>query len=291
MRKWEKRFLIRGENKILKEIDGASYYKFSKQMNFYKADKNAYLSIESFFKKYLIDRYIAYRDFILQSLPISILKNGRILSIASGRGINELDLIYNHNAQILLTDLEIPNCLPIQKKLFGEFEYKKLDILKTLNDYEEGSFDAIISVSLIYAFDEKELNIFFKNISYLLKKDGVFILDSSGSPDNFLAYFIHNIYLPIECGIVFGISKIFNLKRSYVIDKNYGYRRNDKEILDVSKAHKLMLVNQKNYMETVDFERSLVVLKLLEIFPNFKNFLKILGAHVPYTRMFKLIKQ
>ena len=63
------------------------------------------------------------------------------MSIGSGQCVNEMFLV-KKKYNLICSDLEVPNCYHSLKKLFGNFEYKKLNILS--NPSEE-SFDSIIS--------------------------------------------------------------------------------------------------------------------------------------------------
>ena len=51
--------------------------------------------------------------------------------------------------------MEVPAFYDISKKIFGNYQYKKLNVLKDkLND----RFDSIICLSMIYSLEENELN-------------------------------------------------------------------------------------------------------------------------------------
>ena len=121
MIKWKK-IIFNRSNKITKIDNIKSFDDFSQEVEpgGYKTNQN-YSGKEKFFDHYFkIERYAIWSKYLKDNLN----PNEKILSIASGRAINELDLISNkHN--ITCSDLEIPECYEASKNLFGNFDYIK----------------------------------------------------------------------------------------------------------------------------------------------------------------------
>jgi hypothetical protein len=95
MRVWKKVIfsdIPRSENKVYENI--------AKQMGGYGVD-DSYQSKESFFHKYFQDRYVDWDNYLRRNLH----KDDEVLSIASGRCINELRLL-NDGYSISCSDLK-----------------------------------------------------------------------------------------------------------------------------------------------------------------------------------------
>ena len=147
MRKWNKIFIDRSD-KITKINKIRDFYDFVEESGGYNS--NAYYKNKnSFFEFYLTKRYLIWDEYLKKNLNPNI----KTLSIASGRGINELSLISN-NFNITCSDMEIPIWHEEQKKLFGNFNYINFNILTdTINE----EFDSIYSLSAFYIFSYSEL--------------------------------------------------------------------------------------------------------------------------------------
>ena len=126
MIRWKK-IVFNKSNKITQINNKKDFFDFSNEVELggYKPN-DYYTSKDKFFNHYLkLDRYKTWSEY----LKFNLEKGKNILSIASGRGINELDLIAN-KYNITCSDLEIPDCYRASLNLFGEFKYIKLNILK-----------------------------------------------------------------------------------------------------------------------------------------------------------------
>ena len=284
MIKWKK-IIFNRSNKITKIDNIKSFDDFSQEVESggYKTNQN-YSGKEKFFDHYFkIERYAIWSKYLKDNLN----PNEKILSIASGRAINELDLISNkHN--ITCSDLEIPECYEASKNLFGNFDYIKLNILE---DKTRNKFQCIFCISALYIFSNSQLEKIFYNIREMLEKDGTLIIDFGGAEDHVFSFIFHEIFLLAEAYLVFFFSKIINKKIGFEIDYNHGYRRKNKEIIEIAKKVGLKFIEVKEYDYLSELQRSIVIRKLVEFFPFSKKFFSLFGRKIPYIRFFKFRKE
>ena len=192
---------------------------------------------------------------------------------------------------ITCSDLGYPSSFQQAKTLFPNIDFVEMDILEVPPSVK---YDAIIALSLIYLFDESDLGIFFKNVSDCLNVNGSLILDSSGSPDNFLSFFIHDIWLKYETCLVRFLKRIKGRHDGLVI-KDHGFRRTDIEIIELAKKYNLELVVQGNYGFLVEFTRSVIFSKIflkraMRLSSITNRVFSFIGKGVPYTRMYMFKK-
>ena len=243
--------------------------------------KEHYKDKESFFKFFLRDKYLIYEDYLKKNSN----PEAKTLSIASGRAIHELCLI-SKNFNIICSDVAIPSCYEDSKKIFGNFDYIKLNILKDeIND----EFDQIYSIGVFYIFSNTELEIIFKKIHNILKKNGTFIVDLGGNEDNFTSFIFNKIYLLLEAYVIYFFSKIFNKKIGFK-NENLGYRRTNKEFINFASKLGFYLVELSEHDYLTELERSAIIRTLIKYFPASKEFFKLLGRNSPYIRFFKFKK-
>lgn len=280
MKKWNK-ILINKSNKIVKTENVKNFEDYSKEMGGYEPN-DKYENKNFFINSYLKGRYLILDEYLKSNLN----PNTKTLSIASGRGINELSLISN-NFDIVCSDLEIPSCFEVSKKIFGNFEYIKLNIL---NDKIENKFDNIFSLSTFYIFSNTELEKIFKNVNHIIKKNGTFILEYPGAEDNLISFFFHEIYLVLEAYLIYFIAKFFRRNIGFNFDKNFGYRRKNIEIVKFVEKFGFKLIDISEYDHITEVKRSFLIKKTIDHFPFTLRFFKILGKNIPYIRMFKFKK-
>ena len=286
MRIWQK-IIIDKSNKIKKFnlSDRKNYYpeiidrKSSDWAQFCQINES-YKSKEEFLNKHLINRFKIWDRYLTNNLN----KSNLILSIGSGRGINELALI-DKKFSIVCSDLAIPETYNASKKIFSEFKYVKFNILED-RLYEK--YNAIFSLHTFYLFSEDHLKIAFENINNLLDKDGLFIVDMNAE-DNLFSFFYHNIYLFIESYFIYFISKLLKKNIGLVIDKNFGFKFKKKEILRIAKEKNFEILDiySDGYNE---MERSFLIKKLVKKFPFFKNIFARLFKLMPFHNIYKFKK-
>ena len=280
MKKWNQ-IIIDRSNKISKINKLKNFEDFSEEMGGYNVNEY-YKSKKSFFDFYFRGKYIIWFNYLKNNID----PNKQTLSIASGNGINEIALISN-NFDITCSDLEIPQCYEMSKKLFGYFNYLKLNILKDTVSIE---FDNIYSISTCYIFSDQDLEKFFTNVHKMLKKGGTLILDFGGSEENLTSFFFIDIYLVIEAHLIYYLSKIFNKKIGFKFDYNFGYRRKNQEIIKFAKKFGFKFINVEKYDYLTELKRSILIRNIVRYLPSSKKIFAFLGKKIPYIRMFKFKK-
>jgi len=280
MRKWNK-IIIDRSNKITKINKNKNFKDFSEEMGGYDVNEY-YKNKKSFFEFYFRATYLILFNYLKNNLN----PKTKTLSIGSGNCISELKLISN-NFDVTCSDLEIPQCYEVLKKLFGHFDYLKLNILKdTITD----EFNNIYCISSCYIFADLDLEKFFINVHKMLKKDGILILNLSGSEDNLTSFFFHDIYLVIEAYLIYYLFKLSNKKIGFKFDNNFGYRRKNQEIKEFAKKNGFEFIDIKEYDYLTELQRSILIRKIIEYFPLSKKIFSFFGKNIPYVRMFKFKK-
>lgn len=270
--------------KIYVPID-QSYCEHARAMGKYNAD-DAYKSKSDLFNRYFFNYQQSRLEYYYIFLKKHLNKEEDILSVASGRCINELYLM-EEGYKITCSDIEIPDAYKETKALFPDFEYIKYNVLSgpTCQKY-----NGIICLSLIYLFDEKQLNRFFRNVSESLTIGGHLVLDSAGSPNNLLSYIIHDIILKYEM-MLMRIVKLISERKWYgFITKDNGYRRTDKEIIGAARQAGLELTDKENYAFLTEFRRSYLLNRAIKHCSICKRVFSIIGKNIPYIRMFNFKK-
>ncbi len=271
-------------DEVIESSKDSSFAQHAKAMGGYSED-DVYENESSFFSKYYYNFQLGRLENYNKFLERYLNKPDKILSIASGRSANELKLL-KEGYDIVCSDIAAPRCLLATKKLFPDYQFNSLNILKESADSQ---FDGLFCLSLIYLFDEKDLNTFFSNISNSLKDNGYFILDSAGSPDNLMSYIIHDILLKYEMYLIrflLGV-KSFGMRKLGFTKQHFGYRRTDMDIIKIAKRNGFEYVLQNEYAFLTDFYRSQIFRALIKI-PFIKKIFGIIGkaTYIPYTRMF-----
>lgn len=147
-------------------------------------------------------------------------------------------------------------------------------------------YDAVICLSLIYLFDENELSVFFRNVFNSLNCEGRLILDFVGSPDNFMSYLLHDVFLKYEIKMA-SLLKFFltGQRQGGVVKKHHGYRRTDSEVIAAAQKTGFELVAQENYAFVTEFRRSYIFNKLVKPASSIEKAFGIIGRNIPYIRM------
>jgi len=244
----------------------------------------SYETKEAFYNKYFFNYHQGRLEHYDNFLRKYLTKNQTILSIASGRSANELRLL-DDGFDVYCSDIYQFSWINETKKLWPNYQFFLLDISKNPSAQQ---YDTLIVLSLIYLFDEEQLDEFFKNVFQSLNKQGYLILDSAGSPDNLGSYFIHDILVKIEIYLISIVKSLAGLgkKRFRVIKKHHGYRRTNDEIKKIAEKNGFSIVLEvENYAFLTEFRRSRTLSLIIKI-PFMEPFFRLLGIKIPYVRMF-----
>jgi len=282
MRKWFKYSVNYSDNKVVIYPQDFSFAEHSEAMGGYEAN-DIYRNKDVFFRKYYYNFHLGRLEEYDKFLRKHIKKTDEVLSIASGRSANELKLLHD-GYDITCSDLCILPCYDDTRKLFPDYKFLTLNIIENPAGRQ---YDGLISLSLIYLFDNRQLDCFFGNVSRSLKENGHLILDGVGSPDNLMSFFIHDVLLKFEVHLSRLLILLKNLgKRKYGLAiKHHGYRRTDNEIIEIAKRNGLELIDRENYAFLTDFARSRILSLFMKI-PFMKRLFGLIGKNVPYIRMF-----
>ena len=201
-----------------------------------------YLNKNTFLKNYFNNRFKIWDSYLRKNIS----KNHKILSIGSGRAINELILI-DERYDIVSSDLDIPETYEASKKIFNDHIYLKFDVLK--HDIQQ-KFNIIFSLHTFYLFSESQINLAFKKVNKLLHKDGIFIVDMN-TEHNLFSTFYHDFFLKIESTLIYLISKFFKKNIGIIYDDNFGYKYKRREIIEIAKKNnfELLTVDSIGYNE------------------------------------------
>jgi SAM-dependent methyltransferase len=283
MREWL-RYVVtdRGEG-AESPIDGAGCPSLGYEIDEQEASRS-FGSKEAYFKTFFHDvrRVRNYDNFIQETLK----PGEKVLGVGSGRCANEL-MLMDRGYQVTCSDLSPPAQYAEIKELFPQVEHIDLDILA---GPASERYDALICLSVIYAFGDDDLERFFDNAYQSLTDDGHLILDYSGSPDNALSYLVHDVLLKYEAKAARTVKSRSYPSPRVVSAVHHGYRRKDREILTVATEHGFEIVSQHNYDFLTEFERSFFLRQSIKKLPGFRTGMRQLGRAIPFTRMFDLKK-
>jgi SAM-dependent methyltransferase len=248
-----------------------------KSMQGYDSSKG-YCSKEQFFKVYFYDGHSRHRDYH-DYLKKNLKKGDEILSIGSGRCVNEL-LLTEEGFNITCSDLEQP-CQRETMWLFPHLKFVKYDVTKAPSDHK---FDSIVSLSMFYLFDEKQLFEVFKNIADGLKHGGIFVFDPGGAEDNLLTKLIDDVLCPFEAYLRVISHKVLKRENCIVTKKHQGYRAANDEIVSMANKAGFRLCDIK----TDDYVTELRRIRFFELLPE--KFVGLFGRSAPYVRIFNFKK-
>jgi cyclopropane-fatty-acyl-phospholipid synthase len=151
-------------------------------------------------------------DRICRKLNLGV--NDNILEIGTGWGSFAIHAVKNYGCNITTTTISDAQYEYAKNKISEEGLTDKITLLN--QDYRNlsGSYDKIVSIEMIEAVGHEYVPLFFKTVSKLLKKDGLFALQGITYNDhNFEEYkdsvdFIKKYIFPGSCLI--SISQITN---------------------------------------------------------------------------------
>lgn len=276
MRIWYKYFLSHagGQRYVPKD---ETFDDHKRSMQGYDASRG-YSSKEEFFKTYFHEAHSRHRDYH-DYLAGTIDRSARILSIGSGRCVNEL-MLADQGFDVTCSDLDWP-CREEAARLFRDMKFTRYDATRAP---AHSSYDCVVSLSMFYLFDREQLVKVFANIAGSLRPGGLFILDPGGAQDNLITRLIDCVICPLECAMVKLLLGILKKKRYIVTKKHQGYRTTDRDI--VSAAGKAGF--ELRDMRTCDYLTELHRSRLFEKLPD--ALVGALGRSAPYIRIFKFRK-
>ncbi|MBF0249723.1 MAG: hypothetical protein HQL35_03725 [Alphaproteobacteria bacterium] len=271
--------IVNKDGKNPTKNDNDEFIRHATLMGGYNAEQN-YDSRESFFERYLIQegygRTLFYDKFLRENLT----SNMHILSIASGRAANELALIQD-GFDVTCSDLKTPDCMTETRSLFGDIDYQEINVL---NPPKKIGYDAVISLSLIYNFNDDDLKCFFSNISDTLHVNGILLLDYVAAPDNIWSFLLDNVYLPVEA-CAYAVFRTIKDRRLHTVTRTFhGYRRSNTEIEAAAANAGLELRAYAEGCYLVEFHRGYLLPKILGS-SICKSVLSFIGRRMPYVRM------
>jgi SAM-dependent methyltransferase len=261
--------------------DGADY-QFA-LMGGYEPD-DAYRSKAEFFARHLRahPRLVAYDRYLQRRMR----RDETVLSVASGRGANELQLVETLGCDITCSDLKAPPCLAATKTLFPSLKFVPIDVLR---DNPPGVYDTVLSLSLIYAFNDQELERFFSFAGRALKPSGRLLLDLAGSPDNLPSYMLHDLFLPAEAAFVAAYRTVRHLEPHRVDHVPHGYRRSLADVVAAAERAGFRLVDTHDDGFDIDLRRGVLLNRLAATSLGLRTLTSI-GRRMPYTRMTQFIR-
>lgn len=278
MRVWKKVIFL--DTSITTRSEYQVYGDFA-QIDGYGVD-DSYQSKESFFHKYFVDRYVDWDNYLRRNLH----KDEEVLSIGSGRCINELKLL-NDGYSISCSDLKIIQSYDASIQLFGTFPFLALDILLEHPDKE---YDNIICLSLIYRFNKNDLDKFFRNINKGLSQGKCLFVDTGGGRENLFSLFWDVLYLPIEYKIFSFIYKLIGKRGRTLVKSNHGFRRTDEEIVESARKSGFEFVSREDFDFLAEFKKSILLMRIIQRSSTAQRIFSILGRWNPYIRIFKFKK-
>lgn len=243
-----------------------------------------YQTKSAFFAQHLRahPRLLAYDRYLHTRLQ----RGEKVLSVASGRCANELYLMFALDCDITCSDLREPPCIPATKSLFPSLKFIALDVMR---DDPPDTYDTVLSLGLIYAFDDRQLDQFFSFVWRALRPKGRLLLDSAGSPDNFLSYLLHDLFLPTEAALLSAVRTIRHLHLHRVQGTPHGYRRTLEDIEKSAAKAGFFVKDVHEDGFDIDLRRG-IVLNRLGTTRMGTEILTRIGRHMPYTRMMQLVR-
>ncbi len=281
MRKWIKHNVVPRDQPVVAHREQADRH-FA-LMEGYEPD-DAYRSKAAFFARHLgaHPRLAAYDRYLQGRLRA----DEKVLSVASGRCANELQLIETIGCDITCSDLRAPPCLAATRALFPSLKFVAIDVLC---DDPPGIYDTVLSLSLIYAFDERQLDAFFAFVRCALKPSGRLLLDLAGSPDNLPSLVLHDLFLPAEAALVSAYRTVRHLKPHRVDHVPHGYRRSLADVVAAARRAGFRLVDSHEDGFDIDLRRGVLLNRLAATRAGL-GMLTWLGRRMPYTRMAQFIR-
>ena len=189
------------------------------------------------------------------------------------------------DADVVCSELSEPPCLGATRAIFPDVKFLKLDVL---NDDPPGIYESVLSLSLIYAFDDAQLLRFFRFVSRALKPGGRLLLDLASSPDSLVTWLLHDVFLPAEAALLAGYLTLKLRTPHKVQVVPHGYRRSIEDVARVAREVDLELVDVQLDCFDIELSRS-VLLRRLQATAVGAMLLAKLRPRIPYVRMAEFV--
>ncbi len=237
--------------------------------------ESGYQSKEQFFEKFLLNgdaRFKFYCDYVMRHAR----KDEQGLSIGSGRCVSETYL-NEQGFNIICSDLE-NYCEYKTKSLFPNLKFNLFDI-------SQGPFpspvDFVMCLSVLYLFNEEELERVFRHVAASLKPGGKFFVDPGGAQDSPATRLVDEVICKYETKMRFAVMRAFRNGKSRLALKHAGYRSTNEEIQAIAKKAGFSLCDLRSFDNVTELKgRSLIFNKIPAAIVS------PLGKKMPYVRMF-----
>lgn len=270
----------------IQDFDGYALEKYSNREDFFRINFYSYsdclAKYDRVLKEYLqknkkdINRLVKYDKILRQYLQ----KDKKILSIGSGKAVNEL-LLLEDGYDIICSDIKRYYNDEILR-LFPHLKFIDLNILSPVI-YQQ--YDYIIALGVFFLFDNNELTSIFRNISKMLNRGGKMIFDFGGAKDNFITFIIDEFLAKYEMMVRFLIKRLKG-ERCTIIKKFNGYRRTDKEIISMVEKNGFKFLNLITSDCDTEITRSFCLSEMANLGGLFKRIVYKIGSSSPYIRIF-----
>jgi SAM-dependent methyltransferase len=182
---------------------------------------------------------------------------------------------------ITCSDLRAPPCLRATQALFPALRFLPIDVL---HDDPPAVYDSVLSLSLIYTFDDRQLARFFVFVRNALKPSGRLLLDLVGSPDNLAGFLLHDVFLPAEAALVAAYRTVRH-RRPYRVDHVlHGYRRTLGDVAAIAQRTGFRLVDTHEDGFDIDLRRGFLLNRLAGTRLGLGMLTRV-GRCMPYIRM------
>ncbi len=149
-----------------------------------------------------------------------------------------------------------------------------------------GKFDVAFIPGIIYLFDDVQMNIFFNNISSILKSNGSILL-CHRSLETFWTRVIHHFLVPMDYFFSSFLRKVIRKEAVKISKLKHGYIRSYKEVADCAKKHGFQLQNINKSCFGMDFTARLPLLSRFKIAQVLG---RIFGRNLPYLSIMEFKK-
>lgn len=263
-------------------VRAQTYAEFAAQMGGFDADAASYASPERFFARWFTGLQQGRLEHYDRFLRRHVARGDRALSVGSGRCANELRLLVD-GYDVTCSDLGEMAAREATERLFPQFSFRRLDFLR---QSAGEAYDVIVSLGVIYAFDDGELDRFFTNVRCSLKPGGRLLIDNGGGADSVVSWCVDEGLLRVEAHLRWLVRRLRGEAPGRVTAVHHGYRRSDAEIVARAERHGMRLQALEHDLFTHELERSVLLSRLLPV-PALGALLRRIGRGLPYVRLFR----